>query len=245
MVSRPELVSRIKEYFGFDKQEVSTLIIAILITGFIFSFRDWGVEQFNLAIGLKNLMIVLIIAAISFFFRISCQKIYGLSQGYQVQFKVWWAGIVLALIIAFVTVGRLPLVLIGGVVSSFIVKQRLGEFRYGASSSGRAMIGFWGVLGNLIMAILFAIGAYFLPQSFFFNKGIILNLIMGFSALIPLPQLDGLGIFFGSRALYYVGILTVLLTTLLLVTKTKIGLLLAIIIASLVGIVYILIGSEK
>ena len=245
MVSRQELISRLKAYFGFDKQEVSPLIIAILITGFIFSFRDWGVEQFNLAIGLKSLITVIIIAAISFFFRFSCQKIYGLSQGYKVQFRVWWAGLVIALVIAFVTIGRLPLVLIGGAFASFIVKQRLGEFRYGMSHTQRGVIAVWGILGNLIMAILFAIGAYFVPQSFFFNKGVILNLIMGFSALIPLRQLDGLAIFFSSRILYYIIIFTVLLATVLLVTKTKIGLLLAIIIASIVLIIYTLIGSEK
>jgi len=126
-----------------------------------------------------------------------------------------------------------------------MIRQRLGEFRYGFSYWANGMIGFWGVLGNMILAILFSIGLYFFPGSFFFTKGLHLNLIMGFLALLPLPQLDGLNIFFSSRTLYIVGILMVLLAAVLLLSKTAIGLVAAIIVAVIVSITYVLISSEK
>ena len=107
------------------------------------------------------------------------------------------------------------------------------------------MISYWGILGNLIAAILFAIGAYFAPESYFFTKGVLFNISMAVGALLPLPQLEGLSIFFGSIKLYCIAVLSVALGAVLLITGTKLGLITTIVIGSLTGIIYLLIGSEK
>ena len=245
MVYWRELQARIKEHFGFSRQEFFGVIAAVIITAFIFSFRDWGADQFSFGIGLKNLFLVLLVAVVSFFFRISCQKIYALSGGYKAEFKVWWTGLIIALIIAFVTAGRIPLILIGGISAAFMVRQRLGEFRYGFSYMENGIIALWGVLGNIIMAAVFAIGLYALPQNYFFSQGLLLNIIMAICALLPLPQLDGLNIFFGSRIMYVIAVFSVLLTAVLLLTKTKVGLITVIVIGTLAGLIYVLRGSEK
>lgn len=245
MVSKQEFSARIKEFLRFSRQETTGLILAIILTGFIFSFRDWGVDKFDLALGLQHLTLVIIVAAISIFFRITCQKMYALSQGYNAEFNIWWSGLLIMLIVAFISLGRLPVILVGTVVSSLMVKQRLGEFRYGFSYKDNAMIALWGLYGNLIAALLFAVGLHSLPQSYFFAQGLVLNLVMAFFSLLPLPQLDGLQIYFGSRNMYYLGIALVLLAGLLLLTKTTAGLITAIVIGSLIAIVYILISSEK
>ena len=245
MVNKLEISARIRDEFRFNWQEISGLIVAILVTAFIFSFRDWGGEQFDLLIGLKNLFLVIIITVISFLFRFSCQKIYGLAAGNKVEFKVWWMGILIALVIAFITMGRLPLIFIGGITIAFMVRHRLGEFRYGPSWRINGIAALWGIWGNLILAILFAVGLYLFPQSYFFNKGLILNLIMAGGALIPLPQLDGLMIFLSSRVFYVLGILAVLLAAILLLTGTKIGIIIAIIVGGTAGFIAIITGSEK
>lgn len=250
MVSFKELKARWKEFLRFSRQELSGLLFAILITGFIFSFRDWGGgETADFGVGLTHLAAVLIIAALSFFFRIACQKMYALSQGYLAEFKVWWAGLAIMLVVGLITAGRIPLVLIGGIVAAFMTKQRLGEFRYGFSHYQNAIISMWGIYGNLILTLVFAVGLHFAPLDtllgYFFHKGLILNLIMSFCALFPLPQLDGLQIYFGSRGMYFFGIFLVLLASILLLTKTTFGLITAIVTGALIAIVYILIGSEK
>ena len=245
MCAFQELVERVKDFYRFSWQELSGLIVAIIVTGFIFSFRDWGVEQFDLVVGLKNFFLVTFIAAISFIFRLSVQKIYGLGQGHKPEFKVWWTGLLVSLVIAFFSFGKLPLIFAGTMVSSFMVRQRLGEFRYGFSYRINGMIAMFGILGNLILAILFAIGLYAYPESFFFSKGLWLNIIMAFCAVLPLPQLDGLNIFFGSRFLYGVAVFAVILAAVLLLTNTMIGLILAIIMGAIIAITYVLIGSEK
>ena len=244
MSSLQENWSRISGYFRYSKQELVGLIAAIIVTGFVFSFKDWGVEQFELTTGLQNLAIVCLIAAITFFFRISFQKIYGVSQGHRAEFKIWWMGLLIALIVAFFSFGRIPLVLIGGTVVAFMIRQRLGEYRYGISYWVNGATAYWGVMGNLVLAILFAVGLYFAPGSYFFNKGLLLNLIMGVGALIPIPQLDGLNIYMGARFLYYTGVVLVLLTAVLLLSKTLVGLIIAIVIAVVYFTTYQLTTSE-
>ena len=68
---------------------------------------------------------------------------------------------------------------------------------------------------------------------------------MAWCALLPLPQLDGFSIFFGSRYIYYMGIVATALATVLLLTKTGWGLGLAWVILILWGMGYFLISSEK
>ena len=245
MVYYKELFSRINSFLRYNPHELSGLAVAILITGFIFSFRDWGADTFDALIGLRNLFLVFIIAGISFFFRTACQKIYALNEGYKAEFKPWWMGMGLSLVLGLVTQGYFPTILIGTMSVAFMVRQRLGEFRHAFSYWHNAIIAYWGMLGNLIMAVLFSIGVYFSPESYFFNKGVLLNLIMAACSLLPLPQLDGLHIFFGSRKIYVLALLLLVLAAVLLLTKTGAGLLFAIIFALLYALVYNLIGSEK
>ncbi len=245
MVYYKELLARVKQFYRFSRQEVSGLAVLIIATAFIFSFRDWGKEQFDLLLGLRHLSAAFFVAAISILFRVSCQKIYGLAEGYKAEFKMWWAGIGIALIITFISLGHLPLVLAGSMSIAFMVKQRLGEFRYGFSKWHNGIVAYWGILGNLIMAGLFAIGALAFPESYFFGKGLIFNIIMAFTSLLPLPQLDGLAIFFASRKFYVVAWIITAFFSMLLLTGTKLGLILAIIVGLAYALIYILIGSEK
>ncbi|MBI4151544.1 hypothetical protein HY496_01125 [Candidatus Woesearchaeota archaeon] len=245
MVSREEFWARTKEFLRFSRTEIVPLILSTLLIGFIFSFRDWGIESFDAVIGLRHFILVSMAAAISIFFRIACQKMFGLSQGYSAEFKVWWAGLLIMLLLSFLSLGRLPVILIGTVTASLMVKQRLGEFRYGFSYRDNALIALWGIYGNLIAALFFAIGLHAVPESYFFGKGLLLNLVMAFFSLLPFPQLDGLQIFFGSRPLYYLGIFLVVLAGVLLLSKTSIGLITAVVVSAGIAVFYLLISSEK
>ncbi|MDO8510542.1 MAG: hypothetical protein Q7S55_00090 [Nanoarchaeota archaeon] len=240
MVRGEELRARIKDYFSFEKQELAILIPAIFLTAFMFTFRDWGEESFQFWEGLGNLIVVSIIVAVSFFARFSWQKIYALKEGYVAQFKGWWTGILIALVLTLVTNGRVPLVLIGGIVSSFMVRHRLGEFRYGHSYLDNAKISYHGIVANIHLAVFFSIGLYLFPDSYFFSKGLLLNWIMALCAVFPLPQVDGLNIYFGSRPLYYGTAAMVGVFGILLLTQTQIGLILAVFILSVGDIISML-----
>ncbi|MBT6773764.1 hypothetical protein HOA91_00185 [Candidatus Woesearchaeota archaeon] len=241
MVSWKEIKSRIEDFYKFSQQEIIGLIAATIVITIIYSMID----NYRVVIDPFKVLLISVIAIISLFFRFSCQKIYGLSQGQKAEYKVWWIGLGISFVVALLSGGKVPLIFVGGAISTIMIKQRLGELRYGQSNMVMAITALWGILGNLILAILFAVALYISPQNYFFNQGMKLNLVMAFCALFPLPQLDGLSLFFGSRNLYYVAIATVLLSAVLLLTKTAFGLIAAIVVGLGVGLFYILIGSEK
>jgi len=244
MVSRQELQARMQEFFKFSRQELLGLLAAVVITAFIFSFRDWG-EQFNAATGIRNLSIMAFIAAVTLAARFSLQKIRCLAEGYKGEFKVWWSGLAAALIIAFLSVGKIPLVLAGVLANSMLVKHRLGEFRYGISHADNAAISALGIYVNLALATLAGTGLYFLPQNYLFSKALLLNLVMAACSLIPIKQLGGLNILFGQRMHYFYLLGMVVIYWLLLLSKTRMGLILAIATITLITIAWLLKTSEK
>ncbi len=248
MVSMQELVSRTKDFFRFQKQELVGIIGAVIVTAFIFSFRDWGIDKFNPLVGFQNFIALLFVAAISIFFRIGCQKLYALSQGFRADFKVWWLGLGISVVITFLSFGYVPAIFLGSISLAFMVKQRLGEFRYGFSYTDNALTAAWGILGNLIAALLFAVGWFFVPESYVYSKAVIINLVMAFTSLFPLNSLDGLHIFFGSRTMYKVIIAAVVATWALIFltigTGSGVFLVFGIVIGSLIGLWYWLTGSE-
>ena len=234
MVSFPEMVQRWKDHLRFNRTDLLGLLPAILVAAFVFSFRDWGIKTFSFVTGLNNLILMLIVVALSLFFRLACQKAYGLSEGYQVNFKAWWPGLFIMLFLAFVTAGKVPLIIVGGIVATFMVKLRLGEFRYGFDQFRNAYINMWGPLANLILALFFAIFLFFLPQSYVFQKGLTFNLIMAVCSMLPLPSVEGLSFFYGSPKFYGLFIFLVLLAMILLLSKTSWGLIIAIVVAVLI-----------
>tara|TARA_Y100000310_G_C20526576_1_gene736355 strand:- start:54 stop:791 length:738 start_codon:yes stop_codon:yes gene_type:complete len=244
MATPIELQSRIKEFFRYSRQESTNLIIAIIVTGFIFSFRDWGEQNFSLLIGLKNFLITCLLVAISFIIRFSWQKISALNYGYKAEFEIWFPGIIFALLITFLSVGKLPLILIGSVSLSFMVRHRLGEFRYGFSHKQAANVHFFGIAGNLALAILFGAFAHSHPDNYIFVKAVSINLWMALCSLLPLPHLDGVNIFFGSRLRYYFTVTITFITIFLIAYLGKTGIIIAIILGAL-GAIYGFLTSSR
>lgn len=234
-----EKYSRIKDYFRYSKIELNSLAVLILVFGFIFSINHPG-ESFRIVNWLGYLFISIVVVAISFFTRISLQKLAGLEKGYYVEFKTWWEGVAASVLLSLFSLGNVPLIFAGGIISSFMVRHRLGEFQYGYSYEENSQIALSGFIGNLILATLFGLFLYFSPESFFASTGLKVNLIMAFCFLIPFPQLEGLQVYFGSRFLYSLAWITLILVSLLLLSKTKIGLILIILIGSISGIIRLL-----
>lgn len=198
-----ELFARISEYFQFSKQEVIALLSVIVITGFIFSFRDWGGSSFDLGLGVQHLFLAVLLAGIAFFGRVAVQKIVGLSMGFQGTFTVWWTGVILSLLAAFVTKGVVTVILPGGLAMAMMVRHRLGEFRYGFNYWEQGLMTYAGSVGNVILALLFKVGLTVFPGSWFFQKGLLLNVVVALCAFLPLPRLDGLHLFYSSRLWYF------------------------------------------
>lgn len=245
MVSFQEKLARLQAFFRFSGSELGFILVAAIVTGFIFSFRDWGMEQFDLSLGLTHALLATLAALILFIFRFSCQKVYGLWEGYTVTAKPWWMGLLLALILSFITTGFIPLVVIGNVAVSFMTRQRMGEFRYGFSYWNNAIISMWAVYASIIGAILFSLLLQLFPQSYFLDKGVLIALVMGACSLLPIPQLEALQIYQGAPWLYFLAWAILALSAVLLLTRSTIGLSVMVVSAVVFGVGYWLIGSEK
>ena len=78
-----------------------------------------------------HLVLAILLALIALFFRVSVQKITGFAFGFNSTFMLWWAGLIISLVLVFISQGYVPILLPGGIAMAMMVRHRLGEFRYG------------------------------------------------------------------------------------------------------------------
>ena len=191
-----DLIDKIIKYFIFDKKEIKSLIAASLVLGFIFAFKDFTIVNFIFAI---------VIVAVSLIFHISAQKITALHLGFGAEFRIWWLGLLISLIIAFISNGKLWWIVIpGGIIFSMIAKHRLGKFRYGMNYWPMGIIGFTGPIASIILGTIFKnIEIYMIgsPVPFLHNI-FIFNLAFAACQMLPIPPLDGHFMFYASRSWY-------------------------------------------
>ncbi|HLC60436.1 MAG TPA: hypothetical protein VJJ52_03320 [Candidatus Nanoarchaeia archaeon] len=201
MAELVDLIDKLKKYYTFTKYEVRGYAIAILAIAFIISFREWGANQFDLAAGLFNLFNSILIVAMSVLVHDAGQRIWGLAIGYKIEFKMWTFGVVLGLILAFVTNGKFWLIIPGTFMLHHLAGHRLGFFRYGINIIGQSMVALAGPLFTLMLIILLKI-LYALSPNPLLQKAIMFNIIYNITNMLPIPVLDGGKIFFGSRMIY-------------------------------------------
>src|SRR3989344_5838616 len=72
----------------FSKTEITKIIIASIITGFVFSFNQWGDETFSLTIGLLNLSMAVFICLIIYTVHALSQKIAALKSACETEFDL-------------------------------------------------------------------------------------------------------------------------------------------------------------
>ena len=225
-----ELRDRLNKYFAFSKKEVRDLAAAVLIVGFIFSFRDWGDTAFDALVGIKNLILAVFASAISFFVHESAHRIMALKDGFKAEFKIWWGGLIVSLMLAFASNGRIQLVLPGGIVVALLARYRLGIFRYGWSYWDMGIIAIWGPLANIALAFIAKLFVETFPASYFFQKLFIINIVFGICTILPIPHLDGINTFFGGRLLYVLILAGVIVASVLLLLPKVLSVFMALII---------------
>lgn len=203
-----EMRSRMELYFAYTTKEVRDLIFCILVAGFVFSFNDWGTGGFSLVTGFVNFLLVTLLAALAFFVHLSVQRVVALMLGFKAEFKVWWTGLVISLVFAFVTATlfnfSLAIILPGGLFIAMLVRHRLGEFRYGVNYWENGVIAVWGPVASILLAFVFKILLLIFPGSWFLHKALLINLVYAVCSILPIPPLDGLNVFFAGRLLYII-----------------------------------------
>jgi Zn-dependent protease len=195
-----DLIDKIKRYFGFTRAEKKWLIIAILALALIAGFDD-GRETFEMSYWLFNLFNMLLIVTLAVVVREAAHRIYGLWSGFRVEYKPSFHTIILGLIIAFVSMGKIVFLAPSTVVLHLLEKHRLGYFRYGLGYSTVGTVALMGPLANLALAIFFKTFT-FLPNPLI-EAAVFINVVFAISNMLPIPGLDGLQLFYASRFGYF------------------------------------------
>jgi len=190
-----ELLHRIKQEFGFSKDEVIAFLVSSLIFGFIYAFKNFSLGEL-----LSSITFVLV----SLLVHVSVQKIVGLHYGVKVEYRVWWYGSLTALIVSLLSGGKIWwLIIPGGIVCSLIAKYRVGAFRYGLDYATLSIVAISGPVASLTFGSLFKNLILYTPFGIpIFNDIYQWNLIYCIFSLIPIPPLDGHYSFIGTRNTY-------------------------------------------
>ena len=229
------LKDKVQKYLAFDYDEIKNIFIIIAILSFIAGFDD-GRDTFNAVLWGLNLFTTSIIITVSVLVHVITQRIFALKNGYLPRLELNWYMLIIGLILTMITFGKFWFFLIPGIFTMDISEvHRLGYFRYGLSMKQYGWISVTGCLANIFLAIIFKLLLGLNPGSAILMSGLRINIAMAIINMLPLPPLNGVKLFFGSRLFYFflTGLVVGIGMFLLLLDNILISLILALILAIL------------
>lgn len=215
MTTLVDMKAKIKKYYKFTRSELIGFIITIVVLSFIISFREWGTTEFNLLAGLFNWFNATLIVTLVFIIYNFAQRLAGWSVGFNTEYKMWATGLLIGLIVAFASKGKIWLLLPGGILIHHLAGHRLGHFRYDINFFQQGMIAVAGTLSLITIAAIFKIINVNI-HNLLLNKLIIFCVVMAIYDILPIPPLSGSKLFFGSRLTYIFMASTIIITGILL-----------------------------
>ncbi len=194
---------RIKRYFPFQKAEMRNIIATILVIGFMYGFND-NSKTFELAHWTYNLIVSIAISAVTILVFVIGQRLIGIYNGYRIEFQMWWPGLILALIITFISRGYIWIPVAGGMLVHFHKGHRLGYFRYGLNMLSTGLSAAAGPIACILFAtIIKQINLFILPTTLpIIDKLYWFSLIFALVNMLPIPPLAGSKLLFNSRLPY-------------------------------------------
>ncbi len=201
MYSWRNFVDKFKRYAPLEGSEKRGLIITILILSFIFSFRDWGVTAFDAALGLQNFILTLLIVTAAMTIHEITHRVVALWLGYRSQYKAWMLGLVIGLVVAFISNGYWPFIAPGALIITHMKTHRLGKFWYDLNYKDLSWIAMSGSIALVLVAILMK-SMYLATGLEFFQKAVSINIWIALFHMLPIPPVNGSRVFFGTRFIY-------------------------------------------
>lgn len=196
----------IKKYFRFTKNEIKSLSILILVFAFIFSFNEWGEDKFDFVVGMGNFFVAILVVGIVVLVHDSGQKLAALKVGFRAETQIWWYGLIFALILCFISGGKIIFFAATGMWLHHMAIHRLGHFRYGPNVQAMGVIALMGPVANIVVATFvkfLQVNLHIIPMnSVFVDKFFFFSLLFAVLNLLPIPPLDGSRLLFYSRLTY-------------------------------------------
>ena len=181
-----------------EPKEVRGLLITAVVFAFIISFRDWGVDNFSITLGFYNYFLSLILVLIALIVFELGHRIFALWMGYKSQYRTWIPGLLISLVFTFLSNGYFPLLLIGGLTIKTLEIHRLGKFQPELSMK---QVG-WIAMAGSVTLIVFAVLLKPFDSSLVMAKLMKICVLIAIFNMLPIPPMNGLRTFFGSRVIY-------------------------------------------
>ncbi len=196
-------LDKIKRYFWFSKTELNGFLLTTFVFAFIYSFNKWGAVSFDAKTGISNLIIGIFLCGSGLFVHHAGQRLMALKLGVKAEHKVWWPGLIIALVLAVLSYGKITVYAASAVFITLLPQHRLGGHRYMENVGSLAKTALAGPVLNIILGstaiILNQLGV--LPDSVS-TPIFMFNLYFAAWNLIPIPPLDGSRIIYYSRLVY-------------------------------------------
>lgn len=196
-------LDKVKKYFWFSRTELNGFLLTMFIFAFIFSFDKWGGASFDLIIGLKNFAFAVLLCGFSLFVHHAGQRLMAIKLGFKAEQKIWWPGLIIALLLVVLSSGKVKMFAASAVFISLLEVHRLGGFRYEVNIGSWAKVALAGPVFNVLLATTAVLFEWtgILPSPLA-NSIFKFNLYFAAWNLLPIPPLDGSRIIYYSRLVY-------------------------------------------
>lgn len=198
----------------FSKKEVKEIIISIFILGFIFGFNDKR-ELFNFWHWSYNLFLMIMLCGITLLAIILVFKVIAKKRDCFAEYEIWRIkrislmsklkggiplGIIGGIIITFISLGKIYFPLVGSFKIKELKHRRIGRKFVNLGEFEEGLINLSWPLTNLFLFLIANIfGSFGLNLAMFKT----INIWMALFYMLPVSNLSGAKIFFGSRYLYF------------------------------------------
>jgi Zn-dependent protease len=190
---------KVKRHFGWTTEDWWKLLVVALCFGFIITFNGWGTASFDAPIGLRNLLVGSALCGLALFIHHAAQRLVALKQDSSATQEVWWNGLLLGIIIAFITRGTVPFLAGTGTYNKDLRLHRLGHFSYKGGTNIMMMTAVAGPIANTLTAIIALALLSYNPHWEMLKDFATISLLMAAMNMLPIPPLDGTRVFFVSR----------------------------------------------
>lgn len=173
------------------KKEFLSLILASLITGFFFSFNDWGYETFSFEIGIVNFQKAVIVSFFAFTVLIFFAKILANHYGVGINVELNWLATLIGFAITYIFYGIIPIPAFLNFNFYHDPKLRFGQRRPLPNFSDYEKTAkYSSYLLFFILLVLF----------FFMREKYILKFTIGyFFYVLPIPKVPGFYLFVNGK----------------------------------------------
>lgn len=177
-----------KKHNQFTTEEIVGMLITSVLAGFFLSFDDWGVDGYDVMVGIENFLLATFAVFLILAVVILAQKFAGSIFGYKITYHTAWIGLVVGFFVTTLTYGAFPFFLPGGINYDLVRTQRLGKFNWSYKPSEMFVIASMAISIPLLFALIFGI-LFVGTESVAFRHITVAALLFALFALIPTPRL--------------------------------------------------------